>query len=273
MLAVVLADGSVDFGTRYTVTFTEDSAVVERLVKEFSHTDNLQIKWSIDKLVHSARARAYGRPLTEIFRSLVGTTRTRKFETHPKSTREGTGYPRITLPKEIGENLKTAREFLRYYSTCDGGPEFSVYKRTNGWIQIHIGIKIGCTNPYLRQQLKSLIELDGIPTSERQDGLRISSLRGIEMFRNDIGFLEESKVRRGRLFRGFPKNDVVSLMILCRRTSLRNQWIKSKFDRVEELETFLRACIHVIRNESQLADMFRSIGIEVIPKSEPTGPS
>jgi len=151
LLAVVLADGSVDFGTRYTVTFTEDPAVVKRLVEEFSHVDNLDIRWTIDGLHNSARARAYGKPLTEIFRSMVGTTRTRKFETYPRSTHEGAGYPRISLPREIFEDKKTAGEFLRYYSTCDGGPEFSVYKRANGWIQIHMGIKIGCTNPYLRQ--------------------------------------------------------------------------------------------------------------------------
>ena len=34
MLAVILADGSVDFGQRYTTTFTEQPEVVERLVKE-----------------------------------------------------------------------------------------------------------------------------------------------------------------------------------------------------------------------------------------------
>ena len=272
MLAVVLADGSVDFGTRYTVTFTEDPAVVERLVKEFSHVDNLHIKWTIDKLHNSARARAYGKPLTEMFRSMVGTTRTRKFETYPRSTREGTGYPTIKLPREIFEDKKAAGEFLRYYATCDGGPEFSVYNRANRWIQIHMGIKIGCTNPYLRQELKSLFQLNGISTHEALDGLNISSLQGIEKFSQSVRFLEESRVRRGKLFRGFPKNDVVSLMILCRRVSLKNQWINRRFGRSEELEAFLRACINAIKDEGQLADLFRSIGIEGIP-NELTGPS
>jgi len=73
-------------------------------------------------------------------------------------------------------------------------------------------------------------------------------------------------VRRGKLFRGFPKNDVVSLMILCRKVSLKNQWIAGKFGRSEELEAFLRACINAIKDEGQLADLFRSIGIDEIPK-------
>jgi hypothetical protein len=201
-----------------------------------------------------------------MFRSLITATRTRKFETYPKSARKETGYPRIKLPREIFEDQKTGRDFLRYYSTCDGGPEFSVYKRANGWIQIHIGIKIGCTNPYLRQELKSLFQSNDISTYEAPDGLDISSLQGIEKFSQSIGFLKESKVRRGKLIRGFPKNDVVSLMILCRKVSLKNQWITSKFGRSEELETFLRACINAIKDESQLADLFRSIGIEEIPK-------
>lgn len=182
----MLADGSVDFGTRYTVTFTEDLAVVKRLVEEFSHIDNLDIRWTIDKLHNSARARAYGKPLTEMFRSMVGTTRTRKFETYPRSTREETGYPRIKLPREIFEDRKTGRGFLRYYSTCDGGPEFSVYRRANRWIQIHMGIKVGCTNPYLRQELKSLFQLNGISTYEALDDLDISSLQGMDKFSQSL---------------------------------------------------------------------------------------
>lgn len=268
----MLADGSVDFGTRYTVTFTEDPSVVERLVKEFSQIDGLEIHWSTDRLHNSARARAYGKPLTEMFRSMISTTRTRPFERHPRSTLRAAGYPRVKLPREIFEDRKTGREFLRYYATCDGGPEFSVYRRRNGFIQIHMGIKTGCANPYLREELKSLYRLSGIPTHDAPDGLDISSLQGFETFSRDIGFLAESKVRRGKLFRGFPKNDVVSLMIVCRKVSLRNQWVNSKFDRAEELERFLRACINAIRDRSQLSDLFRSIGIKEIP-NELTGPS
>jgi hypothetical protein len=272
LLAAVLADGSVDSGTRYTVTFTEDPAVVERLVKEFSRVGGHPIKWSIDKLHNSARARAYGKPLTELLRSLVSTTRTRKLETHPRSAQQGTGYPRIKLPREIFDDSKTSRGFLRYYSTCDGGPDFSVYKRANGWIQIDMGVKVGCANPYLRRQLRTLLTLNGITTSEASDGLDIKSLRGIETFSRDIGFLRESKVRRGKLFRGIPKNDVVSLMVLCRKISLRNQWINRKFGRTEELEGFLRACVIAIKDRGQLSDLFGSIGIKEIPNG-PTGPS
>src|SRR5712692_3171978 len=232
MLAVILADGSVDFGLRYTTTFTEQPEVVRRFVKEFSSIDGLKIAWKIDCLHNSLRARAYGKDLTDLIGRLVSTTRTRKFETYPKSPTGKTGYPRIRLPPPIFESKKIASEFLRYYSTCDGGPDFQVYRRTSGPIQIGSGIKIGCLNPYLRKQLKTLFNMLGVEVSERKDGLAIISLEAMEKFRQSIGFLEESKVRRGTLFRGFAKNDVVDLMIICRRISKRRQWINRNFSQI-----------------------------------------
>lgn len=263
LLAVILADGSVDFGARYTVTFTEQPEVVNRFISEFSSIGNLQITWKVDRLANSARARAYGKALTNLIRSLVKTTRTRKFETHPKSTSKKSGYPRIKLPRQLFENQKIVEQFLRYYTTCDGGPEFSVYRRRNGAIQLSMRIKIGCMNPYLRKQLRTLIQELGIPVSERSDGLQISSLKAIEKFKELIGFIEESKVRRGKLFRGFPKNDIVDLIIKCRRISEQKEWINRNFKQIEPFESFLKECLRSIRDQNRLNALFLSIGVHL----------
>ncbi len=271
MLAVILADGSVDFGLRYTTTFTEQPEVVRRLVKEFSSIDSLKIDWKIDRLHNSLRARAYGKDLTDLIGRSVGTTRTRKFETYPRSPSGKTGYPRIRLPRPIFESIKIASEFLRYYSTCDGGPEFRVYLSKRGYIQLDTGIKIGCFNPYLRKQLKTLFNRLGVQVSDRKDGLEIISLANIEKFRQSIGFLEESKVRRGKLSRGFPKNDVVDFMILCHRISRKTQWINPNFSQVEPFERFLQECLRSIRDARRIRKLFLSIGVDL--NSGLNGPS
>ncbi len=271
MLAVILADGSVDFGLRYTTTFTEQPEVVIRLVREFKSIDGLKITWKTDRLHNSLRARAYGKDLTDMIGRLVRTTRTRKFETYPKSPTGKIGYPRIRLPRPIFENEKLASEFLKYYSTCDGGPEFQVYRRTSGPIQLGTGIQIGCFNPHLRKQLKTLFNGLGIQLSERKEGLTIKSLEAMEKFRQSIGFLEESKVRRGKLFRGFPKNDVVDFMIICRRISMKRQWINPNFSKTEPLEGFLQECLRSIRDARRFKELFLRIGVDL--NSELIGPS
>ncbi len=267
MLAVILADGSVDFGIRYTTTFTEQPEVVRRLVKEFSSVDGLKIAWKIDRLHNSLRARAYGKDLTDLIGRLVRTTRTRKFETYPMSPTGKIGYPRTKLPGPIFERKKLATEFLRYYSTCDGGPEFQVYRRTSGTIQLGMGIKIGCSNPHLRKQLKTLFNGLGVQVSDRKDGLAITSLEAMQKFRQSVGFLEESRVRRGKLSRGFPKNDVVDIMILCRRISKKKQWMNRNFGQIEPLESFLQECLRSIRDVRRFRELFLDIGVNL--NSEP----
>ncbi len=271
MLAVILADGSVDFGLRYTTTFTEQPEVVRRLIKEFSSIDGLKIVWKTDRLHNSLRARAYGKDLTDLIGRLVRTTRTRKFETYPRSPKGKTGYPRIRLPRPIFESNNLASEFLRYYSTCDGGPEFRVYRSKRGFIQLDTGIKIGSFNPHLRKQLKALFNQLGVQVSDRKDGLEIRSLAAMEKFRQSVRFLGESKVRRGKLFRGFPKNDVVDLMIICHRISKKKQWINPNFSQVEPFEGFLQECLRSIRDSRRFKELFLGIGVDL--NSKLNGPS
>ncbi len=121
------------------------------------------------------------------------------------------------------------------------------------------------------KQLKTLFNTLGVEASERKDGLAIISLEAIEKFRQSIGFLEESKVRRGKLFRGFAKNDVVDLMIICRRISKRRQWINRNFNQVEPLERFLQEILRSIRDTRRIRKLFLSIGVDL--NSEFNGPS
>ena len=109
--------------------------------------------------------------------------------------------------------------------------------------------------------------------AKRDGGCRIEfeSLEAMERFRDSLGFLEESNVRRGKLARGFPKNDVIALAIICRRISNRKQWINRNFVEIEPFERFLQECLRSIRDARRLRKLFLSIGVNL--NSELNGPS
>lgn len=247
LIAVVLADGSLD-KKRYTVSFTEDKELVDHLIGEFKEIEEIKLNWKVDVQFNSTRARVYSKKLVQLLQQFIEETRTRPYNVHPRSpTKRSNSYPHIILPKEcfIPEN---SREFLRYYISCDGGPEFSVYKRSSGSIQIHYGIKIGCKNPWLKKQIKKLLNLFQIKANEKENGLVIRDLNSIKIFKEKIGFLEESKIRRGKLFQGFRKNDVIKLIVLCGFLTSKSNWINKNFNSINELKNFLLTCLNLIKD-------------------------
>lgn len=241
LVAVLLSDGSID-EKRNTVSFTESKDIVEKLVREFQQINGLVINWKVDKQKNSYRARAYSKKLVNLLKKHLESFRTRPYNIHPKSTKKPKDkrYPNIKIPNEIIDDKEKLRNFLQYYCTCDGGPIVSVYKRSNrGLIQIDYGIKIGCKNPTLRYQLKRFLKVFNIKANEKPDGLEIGNLKGIKIFSKEIKFLEESKVRRGKLFNGFKKNDVLNLIIFCGNLSSKSFWINKNYKNIDDLKRFL----------------------------------
>jgi hypothetical protein len=251
LIAVLLADGSVD-KKRNTVSFTEDKDLVERFIKEFQEINGLKINWKMDLQRNSLRARAYSKELVTLLLKEVSIFRTRPFNIHPISSEKRTETkPKPRIPKVCLTNLEVAREFLKYYISCDGGPEFSVYRRKSGQIQLHVGVKIGCKNSFLRKQLLELLKKFGIEGLEKQDGIIIRSAKSIAQFEKEIGFLEESKVRKGKRFKGFSKNNVVKLMLLCSLLTKQGNWINKNFTTLSELENFLLICLNLIKSREK----------------------
>lgn|GEM_PF-5377503 len=251
MIAVLLADGSVD-KKRNTVTFTEEKDLVKRLVKEFQEINGLQIDWKIDLQKNSMRARAYNKKLVTLLLTIVKTFRTRPFNVHPISSEKNRETePKPTIPEVCFRNLELAKEFLKYYASCDGGPEFSIYRRRSGQIQLHTGIKIGCKNSFLRKQLLKLLKKCGIEVQVKVDGIVIRSAENVTKFCKEIGFLEESKIRRGKRFKGFSKNDVVKLILLCSLLTKKGNWINKSFMTLNEIEKFLVVCLNLIKNRKK----------------------
>jgi hypothetical protein len=264
LIAVILADGSID-EKRNTVSFVEDPEVVKRLTIEFQQINGLVVQWKTDVQGNSLRARAYSKGLVRLLLKEVSMFRTRPFDVHPISKEIKTGIPQPKIPDICFQSLDIAQQFLKYYASCDGGPEFSIYKRKNGKLQLHMGIKIGCKNQFLRKQLLELLKRIGVEGIEKQNGIVVRSIKSILRFKEKIGFLEESKVRRGRRFKGFHKNDVVKLMILCSLLTKEKKWINKSFASIEELEDFLLRCLKLIekKEEKELINFLeKTIGVK-----------
>ena len=261
LIAVLLADGSVD-KKRNTVSFTEDKDLVQNFIQEFQEINNFKIDWKVDLQKNSMRARAYNKKLVTLLLEKVQTFRTRPFNVHPITSEKNVGgiEPKPVIPKTCFNNLREAREFIKYYASCDGGPEFSIYKRKSGQIQLHIGIKIGCKNSFLRRQILKLLKKFEIEGQERQDGIVIRSVEMIAKFNKMIGFLEASKVRRGERFKGFSKNNVVKLMLMCSLLTKMGNWINKNFTTLNELENFLVACLNLInkREKKKLLEFLKA---------------
>jgi hypothetical protein len=251
LAAVILADGSID-KKRYTVSFTEAKELVERLVQDFKKIDNLEVKWKVEPQGKSVRARAYSKVLTNLLLERIGISRTRPFNKFPFNPENKTSeIPQPKIPRECFENLEEAREFLRYYASCDGGPEFSSYKRSSGQLQIDMGIKIGCTNPYLKEQLGRLLQKFKINFRKVADGIEISRAEDLSKFDKEIRFLEESKVRKSKRFDGFLKNDVIKLFLICSLLSKNGNWINKNFKSVKKLDNFLKETLILIKEKDK----------------------
>ncbi len=255
LIAVLLADGSID-KNRYTVSFTEDKDVVEKYTKNFSEINGIKLNWKLDAQENSMRARVYSKNLCEFLYQKISSFRTRPIGIHPTTliqqpTIEEQQHPKITLPGFIINDKENALTFLQAFATCDGGPEFSVYERNGNILQLHMAIKIGCDNPSLRKQILDMLKSMEINSRERKDGITIKKLSEIRKFYEKIGFLNESKVRRGKLLKGFRKNDVVKLMLICGKLSEEGQWINRNFENKESFQGFLKDCMNTLVNSSE----------------------
>jgi hypothetical protein len=206
------------------------------------------------------RARVYSKNLTGLLEKHSPSFRMRSYDKHPIDPKNNQHKkPPTVIPKECFRDNTSIIEFLRYYITCDGGPEFSVYKRKDrNLIQLHMAVKIGCNNEKVKSQLLEMFKIIGIQTNNRNDGLAIESLENIIKFDKLIGFLEESKVRRGKLFNGYQKNDVIKMMIFCKQLTKKSFWINKNFNSLIDIERFLIRCIQLIYKKEKLKQLVKN---------------
>ncbi len=255
LIGVLLSDGSID-PKRYTVTFTEDEGVVLDLIKGFKIINGIKLKWKNDKHKNSLRARTYSKKLTEFLLSLSPSYRTRKCNTHPKSAFWKTSMPPTKIPAFIYKNKAAVRAFIRCYISCDGCPQINFYRRHSktryGTIQIQPLLKIGCDNADIRQQLVKLLKIICIKGYNKKGCVTIQNHENIKAFYETIGFLDKSKNRKGKNFKGFNKNDILKLLVLCIMLSEKFLWINKNFRDKASLLIFFRKCLVFIQHQDYI---------------------
>lgn len=251
LAAVILADGSID-KRRWTVSFTEGKELVERLTQEFKEINGIKVEWKTEPQINSFRARAYSKNLANALLEKISISRTRPFDKFPfNPENKSSEIPQPKIPKECFEDLEEAREFLKCYVSCDGGPEFSVYRRNSGQLQIAMGIKIGCKNPFLKEQIGELLQKFKINFRKVPDGIEIRRGEDFKKFDDEIKFFEETKVRRSEKWKGFPKNGMIKLFLMCSLLTQIGNWINRNFNTTEELENFLKECLILIKGKDK----------------------
>ena len=250
---VLLSDGSID-PKRYTVTFTEDECAVLDLIKDFRTINGIKLKWKTDKHKNSLRARVYSKKLTEFLLSLSPSYRTRKCNTHPRSAFWKTSMPPTKIPAFIYKNKAAAKIFIRCYISCDGCPQINFYTRHSktryGTIQIQPLLKIGCDNSDMRQQLVRLLKILSIKGYNKKGCVAIQNHANIKSFYKTIGFLDKSRNRKGKNFKGFSKNNILKLLVLCIMLSEKYLWINKNFHDKKSLLIFFRKCLLFLQHQN-----------------------
>lgn len=122
-------------------------------------------------------------------------------------------YPDCRIPEEIFSSKESTKRFLRVYFTCDGGLSLTLGKNKNGlFIVRRLFLSVG--HPKLRKDLMKLLGMLGFKPVYYSDQIRIISRKEFSKFKDEIGFVENSKVGgNSSRFCGLEKNRLLDIII------------------------------------------------------------
>jgi hypothetical protein len=125
---------------------------------------------------------------------------------------KGDNYPPSHLPNLIFKNKKTAKYFLRIYTTCDGGVSVTSSKTKYPFLIRKVFIAVA--NHNLRNELSVLLKNLGFQPKVYSDQIRLTESSDIEKFSKEIRFIEHSKIGKDskRLF-GHEKNFILERVV------------------------------------------------------------
>lgn len=146
-----------------------------------------------------------GRVLTEKY----GTFRTLKY---PKKV-NGSIYPQASLPNTI-DDPQAICLFLRTAFSCDGG--INLYVARSKYIWLIRNVYLACQHPTLIRQYSKLLKKVGVVGKIlwQDELIRIQGRKNLEMFANQIGFLNGVKITQNSAYwQGFEKQKVLELAV------------------------------------------------------------
>jgi len=148
--------------------------------------------------------------------------------------------PDSNVPKEvIGGSDELKREFIKYYSSCDGCISISIsYKKNKKCFEIYPFISIACEHSKLRNQIRLMLESLGFNPYEDSRGIKLAKRKEILKYKNEIGFCKKCRISKKSIYwNGYTKNEILNLATKIIKYNLRN--FKTKESIADYLKSFI----------------------------------
>jgi len=129
-------------------------------------------------------------------------------------TVDGIEYPKATIPSGVFKDTSLAREFLRIYTSCDGGVSVVPAKNKRNSLFLVRKIFISVKHPTLNQQITELLKILGYSPSQYRDQVRLVKKEDILKFDKEIAFIKGSKISNDSKFlSGIEKNFILGQVV------------------------------------------------------------
>ncbi len=126
----------------------------------------------------------------------------------------GVEYPKAEIPKTVFKLNEITKEFLRIYSSCDGGISVVPAKNKRNSLFLVRKVFISVKHPTLNWQITELLKNMGYSPSQYKDQVRLVKKEDIVKFGKEIGFIKGSKISNDSKFlSGFEKNFILKKVI------------------------------------------------------------
>ncbi|NYZ78074.1 hypothetical protein H0N96_01585 [Candidatus Micrarchaeota archaeon] len=158
------------------------------------------------------------------------------FRTSPRleTITEYLSSPQPTIQYVLNQDFNTRNYCLRFAMSCEGAITFS--RKDNGCLRA--ALVFGCGNPKLVSEWQALFSHAGISMNLKRDndiwsginGLRTTKIEDLHRFALLGGFIEDTKVVRGKYFQGIDKNALLNsaLDFNKQRPQGYNKWTTPK---------------------------------------------
>ncbi|MBU3896972.1 MAG: hypothetical protein KJ697_03520 [Nanoarchaeota archaeon] len=146
----------------------------------------------------------------------------------------------IIISKEIMEgSIKIKKDFIRCYTTADGGVCLSIsYKKKGEYFEIQPFVFIACMHEQLKNQLIIILESLGFRPISDSKVIKLAKRDDILKYRNEIGFCKKCRIsKHSTNWQGYTKNEILDLVI--RIKSYKERKYKTKQEIVEHFRNLI----------------------------------
>jgi hypothetical protein len=126
-----------------------------------------------------------------------------------KTSNRGISYPKVNIPDIVFESSRIAKDFLRIYSTCDGGVSVTVGRKAEKTFLVR-RVFISVKHPTIKTRLMELLKILGYNPYYYDRQIRLTKKEDILRFEREINFLDGAEVSKdSRYLHGHKKSEIL----------------------------------------------------------------